>query len=51
LFAQPAVTAPLVGVSKPNHITDAVAAVDLTLDDKELTRLAAHYVPQAPEAY
>jgi len=44
LLAQPAVTAPIVGATKPHHLEDAVAAVDLTLTDDELTRLTADYV-------
>ncbi|WP_433208867.1 aldo/keto reductase [Dactylosporangium sp. CS-047395] len=47
LLAQPAVTAPIVGATKLQHLEDAIAATDLTLDEKELERLAAGYVPQA----
>ncbi|WP_433049526.1 aldo/keto reductase [Dactylosporangium sp. CS-033363] len=47
LLAQPAVTAPIVGATKLHHLEDAIAATDLTLDEKELERLAAGYVPQA----
>ncbi|MEP6798942.1 MAG: aldo/keto reductase [Lapillicoccus sp.] len=45
LLAQEAVTSPIVGVTKPGHLTDAVAAVDLELTDAELDRLSAGYVP------
>ena len=48
---QPAVTAPIVGVTKPEHLTDAVAAVELRLSDDELRRLAEHYVPHTPEGF
>jgi 1-deoxyxylulose-5-phosphate synthase len=51
LLHQPAVTAPIVGVTKPQHLDDAVAAVDLTLSDDELDRLAAEYVPHRPEGF
>ncbi|GAA3752023.1 aldo/keto reductase [Plantactinospora mayteni] len=51
LLHQPAVTAPIVGATKPGHITDAVAAVELTLGEDELRRLAEHYVPHAPEGF
>ena len=44
LLAQPGVTAPIVGITKPEHLTDAVAAVDLTLTDAELDELGADYV-------
>ena len=42
------VTAPIVGATKPHHLADAVAALDLTLTDDEIHRLEAPYVPQAP---
>ena len=47
LLAQPAVTSPIVGVTKPEHLADAVAAVDLELGEDELTELGADYVPHA----
>ncbi|RLV48866.1 aldo/keto reductase [Nocardioides mangrovicus] len=47
LLAQPAVTSPIVGVTKPEHLTDAVAAVDLELTDDELSRLSEGYAPHA----
>jgi aryl-alcohol dehydrogenase (NADP+) len=46
LLRQPVVTAPIVGVTKPVHLTDAVAAVDLRLDDDELARLESAYTPR-----
>jgi aryl-alcohol dehydrogenase (NADP+) len=45
LMAQPAVTSPIVGVTKPQHLSDAVAAVDLELSADELEELGAGYVP------
>jgi aryl-alcohol dehydrogenase (NADP+) len=45
LLAQPAVTSPIVGITRPEHLTDAVAAVDLTLTDDEVAELGADYVP------
>jgi aryl-alcohol dehydrogenase (NADP+) len=47
LLAQPVVTAPIVGVTKPSHLEDAVAAVDLRLDDDVLARLEEPYAPHA----
>jgi 1-deoxyxylulose-5-phosphate synthase len=47
LLAQPAVTSPIVGITRPEHLTDAVAAVDLTLDDDEVAELGEGYVPHA----
>jgi len=47
LMAQPAVTSPIVGVTKPEHLADAVAAVDLELTEAEVEELGAGYVPHA----
>ena len=41
----PAVTAPIVGATKPHHLTDAVAALELELTDEEMAALEAPYVP------
>jgi aryl-alcohol dehydrogenase-like predicted oxidoreductase len=41
----PAVTAPIVGATKPHHLTDAVAALELELTDEEVATLSAPYVP------
>jgi 1-deoxyxylulose-5-phosphate synthase len=51
LLHQPAVTAPIVGVTKEHQLADAVAAVELRLSDDELRRLEEHYVPRAPEGF
>ena len=51
LLHQPAVTAPIVGVTRAEHLADALAAVDLRLDADELGRLQEHYVPHTPEGY
>ncbi len=45
LIAQPGVTAPIVGASKPGHLDDAVAALALALDADELKTLAEPYQP------
>jgi aryl-alcohol dehydrogenase-like predicted oxidoreductase len=47
VLAQPAVTAPIVGASRPAHLEDAVAALDLTLTDDERLALQAPYLPHA----
>ncbi|MDP9027367.1 MAG: aldo/keto reductase [Actinomycetota bacterium] len=46
-----AVTAPIVGATKPHHLSDAVAALDLELDASELARLEEHYTPRAPSGF
>ncbi len=51
LLHQPAVTAPIVGATKPEHLADAVAAVDLELSDAELVRLEEHYTPRAASGF
>ncbi|MGW1720248.1 aldo/keto reductase [Streptomyces sp. NPDC002156] len=45
LLRQSPVTAPIVGATKPHHIDDAVAAVDLDLTDKEIEELGQPYTP------
>ena len=39
------VTAPIVGASKPGHLADAVAALDIVLSDDEVRRLEKPYQP------
>lgn len=46
LLRQPGVTAPIVGATKPKHLDDAVASVDLRLSDDECKRLEEHYSPR-----
>lgn len=48
---QPAVTSPIVGATKPHHLTDAVESIDLELGDTELEQLEAPYVVRAPEGF
>jgi aryl-alcohol dehydrogenase-like predicted oxidoreductase len=45
LLDNPAVTAPIVGVTKSQHLTDAVAAVDLELSDEDIAALEEPYRP------
>ncbi|MGC0327911.1 aryl-alcohol dehydrogenase-like predicted oxidoreductase [Streptomyces sp. SAI-170] len=45
LLHKSSVTSPIVGASKPHHIEDAVAAVELHLTEKELEELEAPYTP------
>jgi aryl-alcohol dehydrogenase-like predicted oxidoreductase len=42
------VTAPIVGATKPHHLADAVAALDVTLTGDEIRGLEEPYTPQAP---
>src|SRR6516162_5845019 len=47
LLHRPGVTAPIVGATKPGHIEDALAAVQLDLTGDEIRLLEEHYVPHA----
>ena len=47
LLSKPVVTAPIVGATKPHHLEDAVAAVDLELADEEIKALEEPYVPHS----
>jgi 1-deoxyxylulose-5-phosphate synthase len=44
-LTKPFVTAPIIGATKPHHISDAVAATQLALTREEVARLEAPYVP------
>jgi aryl-alcohol dehydrogenase-like predicted oxidoreductase len=45
LLKKPAVTAPIIGASKPKHLDDAIAALSLTLTTEEVAELEEPYVP------
>lgn len=47
LLHQGTVAAPIIGAAKPQHIEDAVAAVELELSDKEIEELEQPYTPHA----
>jgi aryl-alcohol dehydrogenase-like predicted oxidoreductase len=47
LLHKPAVTAPIVGATKLQHLEDALAAAELSLDEAEIARLEEPYVPHA----
>ncbi|MEJ0000457.1 MAG: aldo/keto reductase [Verrucomicrobiota bacterium] len=47
LLHKPALVAPIVGASKPHHLDDAVAAVDVKLSAEEIARLEEPYAPHA----
>ncbi|SNY68661.1 Aldo/keto reductase family protein [Paractinoplanes atraurantiacus] len=46
VLAKPAVSRPIVGATKPNHLADAVAALDLELTVDEVAELERGYTPQ-----
>lgn len=45
LMQKPGITSPIFGASKPGHIEDAVAALDLKLTAEDVAALEAPYVP------
>jgi aryl-alcohol dehydrogenase-like predicted oxidoreductase len=51
VLKNPVVAAPIVGPTKPHHLTDAVAALDVELTDAEITTLEAPYTPHVPTGF
>ena len=45
MLSKPDITAPIIGASKPGHLEDAVAAVDVKLSDEEIKQLEELYHP------
>lgn len=45
LLQKPGVTSPIVGVSKIKHLEEAISALDIRLDDDEITNLEELYQP------
>jgi aryl-alcohol dehydrogenase (NADP+) len=46
-FTKPFVTAPIIGATKPQHLRDALAAVDLQLSTEEIAMVEEPYRPHA----
>ncbi|HYN42461.1 MAG TPA: aldo/keto reductase [Thermoanaerobaculia bacterium] len=51
LLSQPGVTAPIVGATKPAHLEEALAALDLTLTAEEASALEVPYRPHAVRGF
>jgi 1-deoxyxylulose-5-phosphate synthase len=47
LLHKPGMTAPIIGATKPHHLDDAVAALDVKLSPADMAALEAPYVPHA----
>lgn len=47
-FTKPEVTAPIIGATRPQHIADAVRALDIALTAEEVAALEAPYRPKFP---
>ena len=45
MLSKPGITAPIVGATKPHHLTDAAAALDVPLSAEEVAGLESAYVP------
>jgi 1-deoxyxylulose-5-phosphate synthase len=45
ILAQPGVTSPIIGASRMQHLDDAIASLQLKLDEAELSALAEPYQP------
>ncbi|MDA0172078.1 aldo/keto reductase [Solirubrobacter taibaiensis] len=48
VLRNPVVDSPIIGATKPHHLADAVAALDIELTDDEVAALEAPYVPRTP---
>jgi aryl-alcohol dehydrogenase-like predicted oxidoreductase len=46
VLRNPVVTAPIIGASKPSHLTDAVAALEIRLTAEDVAELEAAYRPR-----
>jgi aryl-alcohol dehydrogenase-like predicted oxidoreductase len=51
ILHKPVVTAPIVGASKPQHLEEAVAALDVSLSPAEIASLEEPYVPHPISGY
>jgi 1-deoxyxylulose-5-phosphate synthase len=51
VLKNPGVSAPIVGATKPHHLPDAVAALDVELTDEEIRTLEEPYVPHVPTGF
>jgi len=51
VLKNPVVTAPIVGATKPHHLADAIAAIDVHLTDDEIAILEAPYTPREPTGF
>ncbi len=51
VLKNPVVTAPILGPTKPHHLPDAVAALDVNLTEDEIHTLEEPYAPHMPSAF
>ena len=51
VLKNPVVAAPIVGATKPHHLPDAVAALDVQLSDDQIRTLEEPYTPHLPTGF
>jgi aryl-alcohol dehydrogenase-like predicted oxidoreductase len=51
VLKNPVVAAPIVGATKPHHLPDAAAAVDIQLSEDEIHTLEEAYLPRLPTGF
>jgi aryl-alcohol dehydrogenase (NADP+) len=51
LLHQPGLTAPMIGASKPHHLPEAIAALEVKLSDEDCKYLEEPYVPHPVLGY
>jgi len=51
MLSKPYITAPIVGVTKPHHLEDAIAALSVQLSETEIKRLEGPYLPHPVSAH
>jgi aryl-alcohol dehydrogenase-like predicted oxidoreductase len=51
VLTNPVVAAPIVGPTKPHHLADAVAALEVELTDDEINSLETPYTPHTPTGF
>jgi 1-deoxyxylulose-5-phosphate synthase len=51
VLKNPVVTAPILGPTKPHHLSDGVAALDVNLTEEEIHTLEEPYAPHMPSAF
>lgn len=51
VLKNPVVAAPIVGATKPHHLADAAAALDVHLTNDEIRRLEEPYTPRLPKGF
>ena len=45
MLSKPAITSPIVGATKSEHLKDAIAAVNANLSSEDISALEEHYIP------